>query len=288
MIKKRENLLIGNAVTAGAQRLREGGVADPRRDAESLLAHVIGRNQTFVFTHANDALKNEEYELFRSLIERRAGGEPLQYLTGHQEFYKLDFEVTPAVLIPRPETELIIEAALELLRDDPEPHIADVGTGTGCLAISILHELPTARAVAIDASPSALRVAQRNAEHHKVADRLTLLESDCFAAVDASLRFGLIVSNPPYVSEVEMKSLQREVNYEPRAALAAGPDGLAIIRRLLIEARLFLHPGGHLVFEIGFGQSEAVQQLIDPRVWELVEIRADLQKIPRAFVLRGK
>jgi release factor glutamine methyltransferase len=288
VIKTPENLLIGNAVTAGAQRLRDGAVADPRRDAGLLLAHVIGRNQTFVFTHANDALKDEEHELFRSLIERRAGGEPLQYLTGHQEFYKLDFEVTPAVLIPRPETELIIEAALELLRDDPEPHIADVGTGSGCLAISIINELPTARAVAIDASPSALLVAQRNAEHHGVADRLTLLESDCFSALEANLRFGLIVSNPPYVSEVEMKGLQREVNHEPRAALAAGPDGLSIIRRLLIEARPFLRPGGHLIFEIGFGQSEAVQQLIDPRVWELVEIRADLQKIPRTFVLRGK
>jgi release factor glutamine methyltransferase len=288
VIKTPENLLIGNAVTAGAQRLRDGAVADPRRDAGLLLAHVIGRNQSFVFTHANDALKDEESELFRSLIERRAGGEPLQYLTGHQEFYKLDFEVTPAVLIPRPETELIIETALELLRDDPEPHIADVGTGTGCLAISILHELPTARAVAIDASPSALLVAQRNAEHHGVADRLTLLESDCFSALNAGLRFGLIVSNPPYVSEVEMKGLQGEVNHEPRAALAAGPDGLSIIRRLLIEARPFLRPGGHLIFEIGFGQSEAVQHLIDPRAWKLVEIRADLQKIPRTFVLRGK
>jgi release factor glutamine methyltransferase len=132
-----------------------------------------------------------------------------------------------------------------------------------------------------------LRVAQRNAEHHGIADRLTLLESDCFSALDASLRFDLIVSNPPYISEDEMKNLQREVNYEPRTALAAGPDGLAIIRRLLVEARPFLRPGGHFVFEIGFEQSEAVQQLIDPRTWEVVKIRADLQKIPRTFVLRG-
>lgn len=271
----------------GAQRLREGAVADPRRDAGSLLAQVIGRDQTFVFAHVDDALNRKDYESFQSLIERRAGGEPLQYLTGHQEFFRLDFEVTPAVLIPRPETELIIEAALELLRDDPEPHIADVGTGSGCLAISILHELPAARAVATDVSRAALQVAQRNADRHGVADRLALLESDCFSVIDSGLRFGLIVSNPPYVSEDEMKNLQREVNYEPRAALAAGPDGLSIIRRLLVEARPFLRPGGYFVFEIGFGQSEAVQQLIDPRAWKLVEIRTDLQKIPRTFVLQG-
>ena len=288
MSKKLENLSIGNAVMAGAEQLRASAVADPRRDAASLLAHVIGRNQTFVFTHADDTLKNGEYESFRSLIERRAGGEPLQYISGHQEFYKLVFEVTPAVLIPRPESELIVEAALELLRDDPEPHLADVGTGTGCLAISILHEMPTARAVAIDASRSALRVAQRNAERHGVADRLTLLESDCFSALNTNLRFGLIVSNPPYVSEDEMKNLQREVRHEPRAALAAGADGLSMIRRLLVEARPFLRSDGHFVFEIGFGQSEAVQQLIDPRAWKLIEMRADLQKIPRTFVLQGK
>src|SRR5882672_2606324 len=145
---------------AGAEQLRASAVADPRRDAASLLAHVIGRNQTFVFTHADDTLKNGEYESFRSLIERRAGGEPLQYISGHQEFYKLDFEVTPAVLIPRPESELIVEAALALLRDDPEPHLADIGTGSGCIAISLLHELSAARALATDVSTAALRVAQ--------------------------------------------------------------------------------------------------------------------------------
>lgn len=288
MIKKPETLSLGTAVSSAAQRLRESAVANPRRDAQSLLAHVLGRDQTFVVTRADDVFQPQEYEAFRSLIERRAGGEPLQYLTGHQEFYKLDFEVTPAVLIPRPETELIVETALELLRDKLESNIADVGTGTGCLAISILHELPRARAVAIDSSRGALQVAQRNAERHGVTDRLTLLESDCFSALDKDLRFGIIVSNPPYVSEDEMRNLQREVSYEPRDALAAGPDGLTMIRRLILEARPFLGPGGYFVFEIGFGQSEAVQKLIDPRMWKTVEILTDLQKIPRTFVLQGK
>jgi release factor glutamine methyltransferase len=282
------NLSIGNAVRESAQRLGEAAIAEPRREAGSLLAHVLGRDRSFVIAHANDPLADEASAAFRSLIERRAGGEPLQYLTGHQEFFKLDFVVTPAVLIPRPETELVIETALELLRGDPEPYIADIGTGSGCIAISILHELSVARAVATDISPDALQVARRNAERHGVADRLALLESDCFSAIDANRRFTLIASNPPYVSDDQMTDLQREVRHEPRAALAGGPDGLSIIRRLLLEARPFLRPGGHFVFEVGFEQSAAVEKLIDLRVWKLIEIRPDLQRIPRTFVVQGK
>lgn len=288
MIKKPISPSIGNAVLKGAQRLQKAAVVEPRREAGSLLAHVLGHDRSFVIAHANDALSDEEWEGFQSLSERRAAGEPLQYITGHQEFFKLDFEVTPEVLIPRPETELIIETALELLRDDPQPYFADIGTGSGCIAISILHELPAARAIATDVSPPALRVAQRNAERHGVVDRLELLESDCFSALDARGSFCLIASNPPYVSDDELKSVQREVRYEPRAALAAGSDGLSVIRRLLGEARRFLRAGGHFVFEIGFGQSEAVKHLIDRRVWKLIEVRTDLQGIPRTFVLQGK
>ncbi len=282
------NLSIGNEVRESAQRLGEAAITEPRREAGSLLAHVLGRDRSFIIAHAKDQLTEEECAAFRSLIERRASGEPLQYLTGHQEFFKLDFAVTPAVLIPRPETELVIETALELLQGDPEPYIADIGTGSGCIAISILHQLSAARAVATDISRDALQVAQRNAERHGVADRLALLESDCFSAMDANRRFTLIASNPPYVSDDELTDLQREVRHEPRAALAGGPDGLSIIRRLLLEARPFLRSSGHFVFEVGFGQSAAVEQLIDPRVWKLVEIRTDLQRIPRTLVLQGK
>jgi release factor glutamine methyltransferase len=288
VIKKPMSTSIGKALLEGTQRLQDAAVAEPRREAGSLLAHVIGRDRSFVIAHADDALTLEGRVAFRSLIERRAAGEPLQYITGHQEFFKLDFEVTPDVLIPRPETELIVEASLELLQDDPEPYLADIGTGSGCIAISMLHELPAARAIATDMSPTALRVAQRNAERHGVADRLGLLESDCFSALDVRGSFSLIASNPPYVSDDELKSVQREVSYEPRAALAAGSDGLSVIRRLLREARPFLRLGGHFVFEVGFGQSEAVEHLIDRRVWKLIEIRTDLQRIPRTFVLRGK
>jgi len=281
-------LSISSAIREGARRMREADVAEPRREAGSLLAHILGRDRSFIVAHADDLLTDEQCNALLSLVERRASGEPLQYLTTHQEFFKLDFEVTPDVLIPRPETELIVETALELLRDDPAPYFADIGTGSGCIAISMLQDLPGARAIATDVSPAALRVAQRNAERHGVTDRLVLLESDCFSALDANASLTLIASNPPYVSEDELKTVQREVSYEPRAALAAGSDGLAVIRRLLREARPFLRPGGYFVFEIGFGQSEAVERLVDRRVWKLLEIREDLQRIPRTFVLQGK
>jgi release factor glutamine methyltransferase len=239
-------------------------------------------------THADEPLETAAAEAFRKLIERRAEGEPLQYLTGHQEFFKLDFEVTPEVLIPRPETELIVEIGLELLRSDPDPIIADVGTGSGCIAISLLHELRDAHAIATDISAAALRVAQRNADRHGVTDRLTVIESECFAKVNTDRLFSLIASNPPYIRDDEMETLQREVGYEPRTALAAGPDGLDIVRRLLREASPFLEPGGHFVFEIGFGQNASVEPLINREVWELTETRPDLQGIARAVVLRKK
>jgi release factor glutamine methyltransferase len=279
---------IEGAIQEGAERLRKGAVNEARREAGSLLAHVLDRDRGFVIAHAGDSLADAQYHDFRRLISRRIGGEPLQYITGHREFFNLDFEVSPDVLIPRPETELIVEAALELCKDDHAPSIADIGTGSGCIAISVLHEVPAAAAVASDVSSAALKVAQRNAERHGVQERLTLVESDCFAAFGLTKPFSLIASNPPYVSEAELEGVPREVRFEPRAALAGGPDGLSIISRLLNEARPFIRTGGHLVFEIGFGQSEPIEKLIDRRVWKLIEIRKDLQGMPRTFVLQGK
>ncbi len=282
------SISIGKAIAEGAQVLRAAGVADARRESASLAAHAIGRDRTYVVTHADELWQSEKVEAFRKLIERRAKGEPLQYITGHQEFFKLDFEVTPDVLIPRPETELLVEIALELLKDDHSPFIGDIGTGSGCIAISVLHELGNARAIATDISPDALRVARRNAERHGVGDRLLLIESDCFSALDSKNPLSLVASNPPYIRDDEMETLQREVRYEPRSALAGGRDGLDIVRRLLHEVAAFLRPSGHFVFEIGFGQDAAVEQLINARVWELKEMRRDLQGIARAVVLRKK
>jgi release factor glutamine methyltransferase len=281
-------LSISDAITEGAKRLAGAAVTEPRREAASLLAHVLGRDRSFIIAHADEPLTAEQREVLQSLVGRRAAGEPLQYVIAQQEFFNLVFEVNPDVLIPRPETELIVEASLELLRNEPEPYFADIGTGSGCIAISMLYELPRARALGTDVSEAALGVALRNAERHSVSDRLALLESDCFSDLDGHEPFTLITSNPPYVNADELKSVQREVRFEPRAALAAGSDGLSVIRRLVSEARPFLRSGGYLVFEIGFGQSEAVEQLVDRGVWKLLEIRKDLQGIPRTVVLQGK
>jgi release factor glutamine methyltransferase len=280
------DISISNAILEGAQVLRTASVAEARRESGSLLAHAIGRDRTFVVTHADEPLETEAIKTFRKLIGRRAAGEPLQYLTGHQEFFKLDFEVTPDVLIPRPETELVVEILLELLKDDLDPFIADIGTGSGCVAISLLHERRDAHGIATDISPDALRIARRNADRHGVSERLAVIESDCFSKVNAGRSFSLIASNPPYIRDDEMETLPREVGYEPRTALAGGPDGLDIIRRLLREAAPFLRSGGHFIFEIGFGQNGAVEQLINREVWELTETRPDLQDIARTVVLR--
>lgn len=282
-------LTIAGAIVEAAQVLRRAGVPEARREAGSLLAHVIARDRTFLITHADESLASEDVNRFREFVARRADGEPLQYITGHQEFYTLDFIVTPDVLIPRPETELLIDTALSLLRGTSQPPlICDVGTGSGCIAITLLHELPHARAVALDISPPALRVAARNAARHNVRERLSLVTSDCFAAFDSSLeRFSMIVSNPPYINADALEGLQREVReHEPRVALTPGADGLSIIRRIIADAPRLLHSGGHLLLEIGFDQHAAVTHLFNSDIWELLEIRKDLQGIPRTVVAR--
>jgi release factor glutamine methyltransferase len=284
---------IAEAILQGSLKLRKAGVPEARREAGSLVAHVLGRDRSFILTHAEDPVAEEQAEQFRDWLERRAGGEPLQYITGHQEFFGLDFEVTRDVLIPRPETELLVETALTLARELDGPLICDAGTGSGCLIITLLHELREtagARAVAIDVSRAALEVAKRNAARHSVTDRIDFIVSDCLSALDPKdltrSNFDLIVSNPPYVRESALAGLQREVrDFEPRAALAGGPDGLAVIRRLLVESVMFLKTGGHFLFEIGFDQGEAVQQLVDPKIWKLIEIYVDLQCIPRIVAL---
>lgn len=267
--------------------LRSAGITDPRREAVSLLAHVLHTDRTFVITNLEDDVAEPENQSFRKSVGRRARHEPLQYIVGHQQFFQLDFEVTPDVLIPRPETELIVEAGLDVLKNVSAPFIADIGTGSGCIVISLLDKLRKSRGLGLDFSSRALHVARRNAERHLVADRLTLIESDLLRRLDRNAQFSLIVSNPPYVPESDIHTLAPEVReHEPLSALVSGPDGLSHIRVLLHEAPSYLQTGGHLVFEIGFGQRDAIEQLIDHATWRLIEIREDLQKIPRTVVLQ--
>lgn len=281
---------IAAATLEATQILRRAGVPEARREAASLLAHALSRDRTFLITHAEEEVHAEMLEAFRTMLERRARGEPLQYITGHTEFFKLDFEVTSDVLIPRPETELLVETALDLLGGDDELLVCDVGTGSGCIIISILHERERATGVGLDISRPALSVARRNAVRHRVDERLSLVLSDCLEALAATpARFNMIVSNPPYVAEASLEGLQREVrDFEPRVALTPGGDGLSIIRRLLQDAPHLLQAGGHLLMEIGFDQHEAVGRLIDSHTWQLLNIHKDLQGIPRIVALRKK
>lgn len=275
---------IADVLKEATQILENAGVPEARREAGSLLSFVTGKDRTFLIAHAEDQVN--DVDQFREVVERRAAGEPLQYITGTQDFFGREFRVTPDVLIPRPETELLVEAALEV--NKAATSICDVGTGSGCIALTLLCELNHARAVALDKSAAALEVAKFNAQELGIADRAEFVVSDCFDSLDRR-EFDLIVSNPPYVSAGVVEGLQREVrDHEPLIALSPGPDGLSIIRRLVQESPKFLKQNGHLIMEIGFDQGEAVQRLIDANVWELLEVRPDLQCIPRIVLLRKR
>ena len=277
---------IAETITEGTRVLNRAGVVEARREAGSLLSFIIGKDRTFLISHAEDPVSDDALQRFQEGVERRANGEPLQYITGVQDFFGREFRVTPDVLIPRPETELLVEAAIELV--DSGAFICDVGTGSGCIAVTLLCELGNARAVAVDKSAAALEVAKLNARNHSVADRIEFAVSDCFDALDPNrYQFDIVVSNPPYVSAETLAGLQREVrDHEPLIALSPGPDGLSVIRRLMLEAPAFLKDGGHLIMEIGFDQGEAVERLVDNEIWHLSEIRPDLQSIPRIVVLK--
>jgi release factor glutamine methyltransferase len=279
---------IANAILEASQALRNAGVPEPRREAGSLLAHVMGKDRTFLISHATDDLNEETLETFAASVRRRALGEPQQYITGTQNFFGLEFAVNREVLIPRPETELLVEAALNLMDHSTTPQlICDIGTGSGCIAITLAHLRPTSRAVAVDISEGAIRVAKANANRHAVSDRVSFLVANAFESLVQKNGFDLIVSNPPYVSATSLPGLQREVrDHEPLLALTPGDDGLTIIRRLIRESPAYLKPGGHLLFEIGFDQHEAVHDIIDSNVWRLLEIQPDLQGIPRIVALQ--
>lgn len=272
---------VAEAISFATESLRTAGTPEPARDAKVLLAHSLGKQKTFLIAYPEFELTDEQQDRFSTVIERRADREPLQHILGRQEFYGRDFRVSPDVLIPRPETEAIAELAVSFLADRPEPRFLDIGTGSGCIAVSVAAELPTARGLATDISPAALAIARENAETHGVADRVSFTEADLFGpAGDAE--FDLIVSNPPYVPLEDFRGLEPEVReFEPRSALTDEGDGLAIIRKIISEAPRHLKPGGRLLIEIGFGQSESVAAMIDASVWLKPAFHDDLQGIPR-------
>ncbi len=304
-ISEEDSMDVRAALTEAMARLRAAHVPSHALAAELLLMHALDRDRTWLYTHPEAPLDSNVAGNYFALVARRAAGEPVQYLTGKQEFWGLEFEVTPAVLIPRPETELVVEVALERLAErgikidsgagaSGEPlRIADVGTGSGCLAVALARELPHAEILATDISVAALDVARRNAARHAVSDRLHFLQTNLLEAVSLSplatrhapLRFDLIVSNPPYIARDEAASLPREVrDYEPSEALFPGPTGIEMYARLIEQAALLLSTGGILVLELGYGSSERVREMFHAQQrWHKVSIANDLAGIPRVL-----
>ncbi|MBU8897616.1 peptide chain release factor N(5)-glutamine methyltransferase [Corallococcus sp. H22C18031201] len=276
-----ETWTIRRVLTWTTQHFEKRQVDAPRLTAEILLAHVLQTGRVRLYVDLDRPLSKEELATFRALIERRLAGEPTQYLTGVKEFYNRPFRVDSRVLIPRPETELLVEAILQVLPKDAPSRALDVCTGSGCIAISLAAERPQATVLATDLSPGAATVARANAEALKVADRVTVLEGDLLAPVPAEARFHVVVSNPPYVDAGDIPGLSPEVRHEPHMALDGGPDGLRLIRRVVTDARRFLEPGGLLAMEIGETQGPAVLELLRAAGYSDARVEKDLERRER-------
>ncbi len=324
---------VRSTLKQGLAQLREAHVPSYTLAAEFLLLHVLGRERTWLYSHPEEKISSADGDRYFALIARRITGEPTQHLTGKQEFWGLEFEVTPDVLIPRPETEHLIEVALDRLAvrelrggrkqtlTGEGLHIADIGSGSGCIAVALAKELPHATIYATDISPAALAVAQRNAARHSVSDQIHFIESNLLdgfihrAAANAdisvvgaqhaaphlgtgassnphqspvtshqSLLFDLIASNPPYIGRREAPTLMREVrDHEPEIALYGGEEGYELYADLIAQVAVHLKPGGILVLELGHNSLPAVQPLLDPPTWAKVAVTNDLAGIPRVI-----
>jgi len=255
-----------------------------RRDAETLLLHLLSRNRAWLLAHLTDEFGGCTAIGYASLVDRRRRGEPVQYIAGEAEFCGLPLRVTPNVLIPRPETEHLVEEVINLLPLVAKPRIIDIGTGSGAIAIALAHEWPAATVTAIDISAPALELAQKNAERIGFADRIRFLQGDLLAPV-AGEQFDFVVSNPPYVADADRDMLSVEVrDYEPALALFAGSDGLGIYRRLIPPAFGALTPGGFLLLEIGYGQQSPIRDLLSDVGFQNISFHPDLQNIPRVAI----
>ena len=257
------------------------GGSEARHEAELLLLHVLDRPRSWLFAHATDPLAANDQAAFEALLARRVAGEPVAYLTGRRGFWTLDLEVDPATLIPRPETELLVELALERLPPGRALQLADLGTGSGAIALALASERPQAQVLATDASPGALAVAARNAARHELRNvRFAEGGHDWYAPLQGA-RFDLIASNPPYIASDDPHLEQGDLRFEPATALASGPDGLDDIRRIIGGGQAHLVPGGWLLIEHGWDQGEAIRELCDAVGFDEVQTVRDLEQRDR-------
>jgi release factor glutamine methyltransferase len=275
------------ALASAVERLESADVGSPRLNAETLLMFVLGVNRAYLYAHPERELSSEEQDGYNGAIAQRSTGMPSQYITGHQEFWGLDFVVSPAVLIPRPETEHLVEAVLELARGVERPKIVDVGTGSGCIALALASELKNAEVNAVDLSAEALETARANAARLQLDGRVKFLRSNVLEALAGIHDFDFVVSNPPYVGKNEADKVQRSVfEFEPRMAVFSGESGLDIIRPLIEQAHAALKSGGWLAVEIGYSMRDMVLDLLTPTMWDDIRVVPDLRGIPRVIATR--
>lgn len=286
-------MTIAEAIQKAAGRLSANMVPNARLDAEVLLCHAVGKDRTWLLVHLLDTLDEQGQSMFEQCIDRRSAREPLQYITGIQEFWGLPFKVTPAVLIPRPETEFVIEAGLKAVNGVPAPVIIDLGTGSGCIAISLAKELPHSRIFATDRSEDALEIARQNARQNGSAERVRFLEGDLFGPLDEmDLRtsIDLIVANPPYIRSDELPMLQPEVrDFEPKIALIAGIKGTEVLEQIIHESPAYLKTGGSLIMEMGMDHADVLRQTIEGTdKFGRIQVLKDLAGIERVIVAQKK
>ncbi|HMB93411.1 MAG TPA: peptide chain release factor N(5)-glutamine methyltransferase [Rhodothermales bacterium] len=284
-LKDRSQLAVLNAVV---QQLEQGGIDEARRNAEWLVGEVAGHSRARLYAYPEREMTEAQLEILRSLVARRLQHEPVQYIVGHADFYGLRLHVTPAVLIPRPETEQVVETALAWLAEQSAPRVLDIGTGSGCIPLAFKHERPDAEVFACDISEEALVVARRNADEHGLAIHFFLADVLGGAFLDvAPGNLDLLISNPPYVALDEAESLARHVrDHEPHLALFAGEDPLLFYRVIIRHAAILLAPGGLLIFETDAYHAEEVVALMQASPFEQVALNKDLAGLPR--IVRGQ
>jgi release factor glutamine methyltransferase len=289
-VSAEQSWTIGRLLDWTASFLAKKGSEFPRLDTEVLLAHALGCRRIDLYTRYDESASDAARERFRDLVRQRVEGCPVAYLVGRKEFFALDFEVGPAVLIPRPESEFVVMECLRLAKDIPRPRVLDLGTGSGNIAVAVAQQHAGVQATAVDLSPDALAVAQRNAARHGVAERVRFLAGDLYYSLPANERFHFVLSNPPYIAREAIERLPIGVrDYEPRLALDGGPGGYVVFERLLARAGEYLEPGGYLIVEIGAPQEGPARQRIEARGgFELAATIHDYSGHPRVLSARWR